>query len=438
MSVVETVRLVLEEYEIGEPWKLTKGAGFVIPILGRPPFHDRNYLLLQEVLDKVKFKDTGDISEVDVSNRSGSNVFVRKGTLLKSKGSQPRSPVSGVVLEPEVEAIKIPVNCIHASRGIRRGVEFNAGGLTPHSVYMALGDQSRTWGNISGYASAMRVRAGGSAAMSAALSPLSLNDLAGISEAVEEMKGTVEDALSQIPGDHVDQVGIAVFDLKGVAGVEVFDHPDSWHAFSESITRSYEEILAKEVSDLYEVRMDRAEPVLRDFLKKACDAERKLVTSNSVSKIWALSAEGVDGELAEVEGREIHLVLSRSRERRQPEPAQISSLLADRWRRATLSPRQPPRSMTEREVAPIFTSIMHSPEWYRRRGSRNLLQKLDDKPHRFTELLSSMDVSRGTLGSRLREAKDMGLIHRTIREENGKTAWSLTALGKEAKNIKSR
>ncbi|GAH17366.1 unnamed protein product [marine sediment metagenome] len=42
-----------------------------------------------------------------------------------------------------------------------------------------------------------------------------------------------------------------------------------------------------------------------------------------------------------------------------------------------------------------------------------------------------MDVSRGTLGSRIREANDMGFIHKTIRPDNGYTVWNLTALGKE-------
>ena len=433
MSVIETVRLVLEEYEIGEPWKLTKGAGFVVPILGRPPFPDRNYVLLQEVLDDVTFKDTGGIGDVGVSNRSGRPVFVRKGTMLKGVGTQSRSPVAGVVLEPINAMIKVPVNCIHASHGIRAGAFFTAMGVTPHTVYEDLGQQSATWASISNYSARARAggsRAGGlSAGFMASLSPDSLVD---IEESVGKFREDVDDILSQIPGDHVHQVGIAVFDLKGVAGVEVFDHPASWRAFSDSITRSYAEILTEEVSDLYEIKMDRAEPVLRDFLKKACDAERTLVTENKVSKIWALTSEGVDGELAEVEGREIHLVLSRSRERRQSQTSQQVLQGVDRWRITNQSPRQPPRRTREREVSPvILTTTMRSPEWYRRKGSADLLQKLGDEPHRFTELLSSMDVSRGTLSYRISEAKDMGLIHRTIRQENGQPVWSLTAQGKE-------
>ncbi len=432
MSVIETVRLVLEEHEIGEPWKLTKGAGFVLPILGRPPFIDRNYVLLQEVLDDVTFKDTGGIGGVDVSNRSGSNVFMRKGTMLKGMGTQSRSPVAGVVLEPIEDLIKVPVNCIHASHGIRAGAAFMAMGITPHSVYQSLGRQSETWADISSYSARARAGATRAGGMSAHyVASMSTDALVDVEESVGKFREEVDDLLKQIPGDHVNQVGIAVFDLKGVAGIEIFDHPDSWHAFSKSITRSYSELLTEEVSDIYEIRMDRAEPALRDFLLKASDAERKMVTENKVSKVWALSAEGVDGELAEVEGREIHLVLSRSREPRQPQTSQQTSQWADRWSRSTQRPRQAPRRTTEREVTPIFTSVMHSPEWYRKRGSRNLLQKLDDKPQRFTELLSSIGVSRGTLSSRLKEGKNFGLFHKTIREENGYPVWSLTAQGKE-------
>jgi len=230
MSVIESVRRILEEYEIGEPWKLTKGAGFVLPILGRPPFPDRNYVLLQEALDQVEFKDTGGIGDVAVSNRSGSNVFLRKGTMLKGVGTQSRSPVAGVVLEPIDEMIKVPVNCIHASHGIRGGAAFMASGITPHSVYQSLGQQHETWADISDYSGRVRasaMRAGGRGA--GFMASLSSDALMDVEESVGKFREDVDDILSQIPGDHVNQVGVAVFDLQGVTGVEVFDHPDSWH-----------------------------------------------------------------------------------------------------------------------------------------------------------------------------------------------------------------
>lgn len=426
MSVIKSVRHIIEDYEIGEPWKLSKGAGFVVPILGRPPFPDRNYVILQEVLDKVAFKDTGGIGGVDVHNKSGNNVFLRKGTMLKGIGTQSRSPIAGVVLEPIDEMIRIPVNCIHASHGISGGASFMVSGITPHSIYQSLGRQSETWADISNYsarASAGVTRAGGHSAVALSMRSDALVD---VEESVGKFRDEVDDLLKQIPGDHVNQVGIAVFKLKGVVGVEVFDHPDSWHAFSKSIIRSYSEVLTEEVSDFYEIKMDRAEPALRDWLKKACDAERTLVTENKVSKVWALSADGIDGELAEVEGRAIHLVLSKSTEHRQPQTPQRVFAGIPRGQRE----RRTVTGIDASEDVLIYTPMTHSPDWYRRQGSEDLLKRLDEKPSRFTELLSSMDVSRATLGSRIREAKDMGLIHKTIREDNGYTVWTLTPQGK--------
>ncbi|GAG96949.1 unnamed protein product, partial [marine sediment metagenome] len=238
-------RLLNEEYTVGEPWKLPKGTGFVLPILGAPPFPGRNYVLLQEVKDKVTFTDSGNISRVDVTNKVGSPVYIRKGTVLKA-GTQPRSPISGYVLEPIPKTVPLAVNCIHASRGIRAGGIFNVRGLAPHSIYMALGNQSRTWasaGNWSrrtragGSGSAVRYasRAGGVSALSTSLSALGDDNIADALDRIEEVKGTVEDVLANIPGDHVNQVGIAVFDLRGVVAVETFDHPDSWQAFSDGL-----------------------------------------------------------------------------------------------------------------------------------------------------------------------------------------------------------
>lgn len=59
-----------------------------------------------------------------------------------------------------------------------------------------------------------------------------------------------------------------------------------------------------------------------------------------------------------------------------------------------------------------------------------LLQKLDKEDLRFGELFSTVGVARGTLSTRIKEAKEMGLIHKTIREDNGEPVWSLTDDGR--------
>jgi hypothetical protein len=327
------------EYRLGDPWKLPKSAGFVLPLLGEPPFPERGYVLLQEVADRVEFRDSGSIYGVEASNRSGRNVFVRRGTLLTGKGTQSRSPVSGVVLVPGKEFVTIPVNCVHQSHYISTGADFKAEGVAPHSVYQALGKQSATWESIAGYtrkmrSSASRMLGGAEEPELEELRGVADDNLVGTSAAVERLQSRVEDALGKIPGDHVDQVGVAVFDLDGIVGVELFDHPDSWRAFSESIIRSYGEVLTREVGELYDIRMDRAEPVLKAFLQKAEASERAVIAENSASKVYSLRGEGVEGELACIEGNEIHLALARSEGERGEGPAPPISMATPPVQRA--------------------------------------------------------------------------------------------------------
>ena len=421
-------RLLNEEYTVGEPWKLPKGTGFVLPILGAPPFLERSYVLLQEVKDQVTFTDSGGISRVDVMNRSGSPVYIRKGTVLKA-GSQPRSPISGYVLEPIVKSVPLAVNCIHASRGISAGDIFNVRGLTPHSIYMALGDQGQTWGNARAWSRKTRAGGSGSAVryatgsyLSASLSSLGDDDIAGALDRIEEVKGTVEDVLASIPGDHVNQVGIAVFDLKGVVAVETFDHPDSWRAFSDSITRSYAEILTEE-SDLYEVKTDKAASVLISFLRKVASAAKNLVTSNSVSNVFSLIGEKFSGEIVEIQGKEIHMTLARDERPLRKVGPPVGSF-------RTTQMQSMPSFQTTASQPYGPDDIRSISNWLRKKGSEDILERIEQQgPQRFTELnKSNLNISRSTLSSRLREAQNLGLISH-ISRRNGTPAYGLTPEG---------
>lgn len=425
-------RLLNEEYTVGEPWKLPAGTGFVLPILGAPPFPERSYVLLQEVVDKVTFTDSGGISRVDVTNRSGSPVYIRKGTVLKA-GSQPRSPISGYVLEPIPKTVPLAVNCIHRSRGIRAGDTFNVRGLTPHSVYMALGDQGKTWSDAStwsrktragGSGSSVRYAQAGPMSLSASLGALKDDNIADALDRIEEVKGTVEDVLVNIPGDHVNQVGIAVFDLRGVVAVETFDHPDSWRAFSDSITRSYAEILTEE-SDLYEVKTDKAASVLISFLRKAAGAAKDLVTTNSMSNIFSLIGDKLSGEIVEIQGKEIHMTLARDERPPTGDPTFIRDLRTRQ--RRNISGRLPvTQTITDQPYGP--DDVEQISTFLRKKGAEDILSHIGEKgPRRFHELYKSRDlkISKSTLSHRLREAQHLGLIGHLSRRD-GKPAYGLT------------
>ena len=189
-------KLLNGEYTLGEPWKLPKAAGFIIPIIGEQPFTPRNYVLLQETMDSVEFRDTGSISRLEALNRSGANVFIRKGTMLKGLGTQSRSPVIDFVLEPIKQYVPITVNCIHASHGISRGAGFKAEGVAPQSIYQSLGEQSRTWASIGKYTSSLKRSARMAAPEAEGLGMIAEDNLVETERAVRDMGDVVEDALT--------------------------------------------------------------------------------------------------------------------------------------------------------------------------------------------------------------------------------------------------
>ena len=68
-----------------------------------------------------------------------------------------------------------------------------------------------------------------------------------------------------------------------------------------------------------------------------------------------------------------------------------------------------------------------------KRGGYSVLSELAQTPQRFKDLLDRVDVSRGTLASRIKEAEGIGLIEKGIRKSNGSPAYTLTEEGEKTK-----
>jgi DNA-binding HxlR family transcriptional regulator len=412
MSISEIIlSLKNQKIQLGEPWKLPKASGFLIPLLTQSPHTKRNYILLQEAENQVDFRDSGGISGVDALNKTGKNVYIRKGTMLKGTGTQSRAPVTSFVLTPDKNYKRIPVNCIHQSHGISRGSKFRAEGVAPMEVFRSLGEQSSTWASISEYTSKLQAN------LSELQRSVRLDNLVGVESIIQAEEDVIVDALKNIPGDHINQVGVAVFDLKGVVAVELFNHPDSWKAFSQSIIRSYRGVLTEEAGDLIEIRTDKAEEVFTRYLGRLDGLKQAIVTENAVSKVWNLRDKKIEGELTEVEGEEIHLTLNR---------------VSDRPKFAPF--REPLRFIGERPNSQVQRMRDDTSEQFiQKRGGYNILSQIAQTPQRFKELLDKVDVSRGTLASRIKEAEKIGLIEKGIRKSNGSPAYTLTEEGEKTK-----
>jgi len=347
-----------EIYEFGEPWRLTsESLSAVVPILRRFG-QDRNYLVLQEISkENVFVTDSGRINKVNVALKNVKKpVFVRAGTVFKGQGTQSRTNSMGIVLEPSVENV-VDVFCVHATHGISSSSMFSVSNMVPRKVEDVLVSQSKSQGAIWD-ATAMRgfharvtqcPSCGSSDLLQSYEAELvcvqcgnvipptlrrdsvdptridthdramltmrswgprdnlvaNLDEMAKFNEKVEEM-------LSKIPADLNSQVGTVIIDSNGVLGLEMFDHPDSWRAFSRSIVRNYADILAKERSGegLFALRTERIPEAIKKFLEKAESLPETLVFKNRVSETRMLSSELL-GEYTTIGSDAIHLILKR-------------------------------------------------------------------------------------------------------------------------------
>jgi len=341
-----------ERYDFGEPWQLTsESLSAVVPILRRF-IKERGYLVLQEISkDKIIVTDSGQIGKVNVRIKDVDKpVFVRAGTIFKGQGTQSRTSGMGMILECGKES-SIDVFCVHATHSISAHLGFlTASDVVPRKVEEVLTSPSRNQSKVWASATLRKWRApvrhcprcGSSGLLQTyeaelvctqcgnAISPLSINspalqderrmrfsnwvrdDLVANLGEMSKFNNKVEDFLSKVPADLENQVGIVMIDSSGMYGLEMFDHPDSWRAFSKSIVRNYADVLAKERAEegLFALKTERIPEAIKKFLQKAYGLSETLNFKNRISETRMLSGELI-GEYSVLGPDVIHLILKR-------------------------------------------------------------------------------------------------------------------------------
>jgi len=424
------------EYELGEPWKFgEKSLAAVVPILRRNAAL-RDYVLLQEIQDKmnVDITDTGSIGAAQIKNPTDKNVFIRNGTLLKGT-TQERAVVTGFILLPG-KTEQIEVQCVHASKGIRPGAFFAAAGVAPRPVMKSLvarRSQAETWSAV-GHATRSYMLLAASGPSQYPELPVS-DDLVGVLERTQKFRDEVENVLKKVPGDLNDQVGIAIIDLKGVVGLEIFNHPDSWSAFSKSVVRSYADVLAEKGSELFEMKLEKVKEAVIAFIQKLAETPGDVVYKNECSTTHALKGKEVAGEYTTLNTKMIHLVAFRIDEEdlRPERPIRLRAPYEIPSRERITAPRT-----TVQPVPSYFTTTAGPPSrelldnYFRRKGSFRLLNSLTDKNMTWKDLEGIVPLSTKTLAKRLHEAQSLNLLEPRTRLENGRKTYRLTQAGKKA------
>ena len=349
----EILHELLEDkgYSFGEAWQLTsESLSAVVPIL-KATVGNRSYIVAQEIpKDRISIIDSGHIGRLRVRMADSMKpVFVRAGTIFKGQGTQSRAVTVGMCLEPEKESL-VDVFCVHASHGISAESHFSMErDIAPRKVEDVLTSPTKNQSRIWLAASLRKWRAqishcpecGSGRLMQSYDADLVCTDCGCVVPAVSgqrnpgislrspsdrfadnmitnlremnEFNQRIDDMLSKVPADLEKQVGIVMIDSKGVYGLEMFDHPDSWRAFSKSVVRNYADVLAKERAGqgLFTLKVERIPEAIKEFLRKAEGLSQNSVFRNKIGETRTLSGDLI-GEYSTLGQDLVHLILKRN------------------------------------------------------------------------------------------------------------------------------
>lgn len=421
-----------ELYEFKEPWRATDRAlTIVVPIVAKSS-GSRQYYVLEEVKDKIKITDTGSIGAAKVESSADKPTFIRGGTILKG-ATQERTIQFGTVIFPN-KAKQVLVQCIHATKGIRPGASFENKGHVPVSVYstmLSYRSQSHTWRAAYNYYS--RALASAEEPVSNYLLRVPKDDLASTFEALHTFSENLKNLLKNIPS-YVDQVGVIILDVDGVVGLELYDHPDSWKLLTESIMKSFSEVLSREAKwDVFKPNLEAIIPAIYKFFKELETAKEEEMFKEEDARTVIIKLEGYVGEYTQLNGKTVHLLVTRcEKEAEEPQPLQLSGR---RYTTFHFRPEEPTAARTHphwEEPSTVFYTVgatESTPQKPSRRWKTRweLLRTLD-KPKTWTSLVNEVPRAKATVASSLRDLQQIGAVEKR-KDENGITRYSLTGIG---------
>lgn len=359
-NFIESLRKQTKGYKFGTPKRVDeKSLSVVLPIF-RETTIPRQYITLPET-DKVLTFDTGKIDQMECDNNSEFNVFIRSGTLFRGS-TQERVLQRSAVVFPGKKTI-LNVRCVHKTRGIRPSAKTGYGGLTPlnheQQVYddgFHPKDQADYWsaahnttnffaktaddlGKKASFMAQSAQNSGGGRGMSSGAGSIrsgdylsrqirargpqgALGDAGSFGYKADDLSANLDsfatnfdDVLSKVRLE-ANQAGIALITDKGVETIEVFDHSDSWKALHEAaVKRMGAEMAKQDVESVFDFNPDKAISLVDKVLGLEWKTERIFEhrPSNGEPKveITGLTAEKYVGEIVEVNGSVIHLVILR-------------------------------------------------------------------------------------------------------------------------------
>jgi len=424
-------------FRFAEPWKLSdQSLSVAIPIIATR-FAERPYLVYEEVRDKIMVSDTGRINMLRVKGIDRA-TFIRPGTIFEGQGTQSRAVNHGTIIQPEKEA-EIEVRCVHASYPVHQGRQLKYAFDAPIPVVRVLvadAGQHSTWSAVSNWISNWTAKTRVSFT-APTVTPdgqtytiTFTDDLASYSKSLEQFNNKVKAVIQHFP-ILKDQVGVAIINIEGVQGIEVFDHPDSWRAAASSVAKKYSDILVEEdKAGLYSIDVSKAKTVLAKWLEGLREAEETVVQRGDAWKTVRIETEKALGEYTAINERIIYMLALK----RDESPQGVVQLNLHRKRRSKwwdvsfhYDVNYP--CSTDARYTHVDTNkwtSQHTPLEIKLLGTL-----AESKTWTETwRAVQPLGHSTKTLDKTLKKFMRQGLVDKKVRE-NGKRAYFLTNLGRK-------
>ncbi|MGB3715807.1 MAG: DUF6569 family protein [Candidatus Promineifilaceae bacterium] len=312
-NFIEAIKNETNGFSFGEPWKYDKSSTTtVLPIL-REIGTKRSYLVLDEA-EEIQMEDTGRISSILVTNNEIDPIFIRAGNIFMGSTQERAAIFSRIVMPSKCE--KIDVVCVHLSRPISGGAQVHSAGFTPRSI--DLSSQRSTWDSAHAFSDSAittlarlrshRRRTDVAVEQRAAAKELAFAKEDDVRGNLKSFSKTIEDVLEQVPfGD--SQVGIALIDDNGFAGIEVFDHSASWKPVkNQLLRREGEKITEIDVDGVVDWKPENVKKQTKNSLENHFEEEDLYKDQNT--RTIKISSGNFIGEVTLIKNQVIHLHLA--------------------------------------------------------------------------------------------------------------------------------
>jgi len=325
---IEAMASESKGFRFGDPWRFTEQSLLaILPIL-RDRAGKRDYITLEQAQKdgSIVMKDTGDIGKVGIKNAGSMPVYIRMGQIFAGVGTQPRTAVHSIIILPG-RSKDVDVKCVSASTPIMEDAKFEVGGVVPSETEDVLVQSmvspeysSSLQGNVWRTASSFPRQSIERLAASSEVDRETLSELRpqftdNLSESTKAFKQLISDILNKVPIKK-NQVGMALLDVTGCRGLEVFDVPISWKELRDDIVTKYGEAIEEPGESVFQYIPEKAKALVQDVLRQ--DYHHRLVWQDGPAKTYAIHNGRMAGEVTELNEKIIHIVINRKTQMDRP------------------------------------------------------------------------------------------------------------------------